>query len=303
VAARALETRRARREARRFYLFVAPWLIGFVLFQAGPIAVAVGLSLTDWLFNASPEWRGLAHYRELAGDRLFWRALLNTVYYTALSVPLGIAAAFGLALLMNQRWTGMGIFRTIFFTPALVSGVALAIVWGWLFNPRLGAVNSLLGLLGLPQPGWLTDPGWAMPTIIILSLWGIGGTIYIFIAGLRNIPPELYDAARLDGAGRLAATRQVTMPMVSSITFFLLIISGINAMQLFTPTYILTEGGPENSTLTLPLYIYQNAFRYQEFGYAAALTVVLIALTLLLTIVQLVLARRWVYYAGWDGRS
>jgi multiple sugar transport system permease protein len=287
-----------RRDERRFYLFILPWLLGLVLFQAGPILAALALSLTDWNLVASPEWRGLTHYDELANDPLFRTALRNTLYYSLVSVPLGVGLAFALALLVNRSWFGMGIFRTVFLLPALVSGAAIALVWGWLFNPRFGAINSVLRALNLPTPGWLADPSWAMPTIILLSLWSVGGTMLIYLAGLRTIPSELYDAARIDGAGPLALTRYVTLPLLSPTTYFLLVVGTIMSLQLFTPTYILTEGGPRNSTLTLPLYIYRNAFEFQEFGYAAALSVVLILLTLILTLIQVTVARRWVFYAG-----
>lgn len=295
-------SRFARRDERRLYLFILPWLAGFILFQAGPMLFAMGISFTDWLLVGQPEWRGLAHYREMRDDPAFHAALRNSLYYSAASVPLGVALAFGLALLLNRRWAGMGFFRTVFFVPSLVSGVAIVLVWGWLFNPRYGAVNGLLGLLGLPQPGWLTDPRWAMPTIILLSLWGIGGMVVIFLAGLQNVPAELYDAARIDGAGRWAMVRSITLPLVSPVTFFLLVIGTIGTLQVFAPVYVLTEGGPKNATLTLPLYIYQNAFTWQKYGYAAAQTVVLIAIALALTLVQFALARRWVFYTGWSGR-
>jgi multiple sugar transport system permease protein len=235
-------------------------------------------------------------------DEAFHAALRNTLYYCAASVPLGTALALGLALLMNRRWAGMGLFRTIFFVPSLVSGVAIVLVWGWLFNPRYGAINGLLGALGLPQPGWLTDPRWAMPTIVLLGLWSIGGIVVIYLAGLQTVPVELYDVARIDGAGRWSTFRHITLPLVSPITFFLLVVGTIGSLQVFAPTYILTEGGPENSTLTLPLYIYQNAFSWQKYGYASALTVVLICVALSLTLMQLLLARRWVFYTGWGGR-
>ncbi len=266
------------------------------------MVVAIGLSFTDWFLVDTPSWRGVDHYQTLIHDHLFWLSLRNSVYYTAIVVPVGVMIAFFLAVLLNREWTGMGFFRTIFFMPALVSGVAIVMVWGWLFNPRFGAVNAVLRTFGLPEPGWLGDPRWAMPVIIMLGLWSVGGSMLIYIAGLQNIPQELYDAARMDGAGRWAATRHVTLPMISSITFFLLIVATIGSLQVFTPMYVLTDGGPKNSTLTLPLYIYQNAFTYQRFGYAAALTVVLILITLLLTVFQLGIAKRWVYYAGMGAR-
>lgn len=279
-----------------------PWLAGFVVFHLGPILFATGLSFFDWVLTASPSWRGLAHYDRLVHDDVFWISLRNSAYYTAVTVPVGAMLAFGLALLLNRSWTGMGLFRSLFFTPALVSGVAIAIVWGWLFNPRFGAVNGLLRTLHLPEPGWLGDPRWAMPVIIMLGLWSVGGTMLIYLAALQSIPRELYDAARLDGAGRWQATRHVTLPMVSSITFFVLVVGTITSLQVFTPTYVLTGGGPNNSTLTLPLYIYQNAFTYGRIGYSAALTVVLIGATGVLVGIHLLFARRWVYYAGWGGR-
>ena len=291
-----------RREQRRFYLFILPWLVGFLAFQAGPILLALGVSFTDWLLVSRPEWQGLKHYRALLEDDIFWTALKNSLYYAGVTVPLGILLAFCLALLLNRSWAAMGVFRTIFFMPALVSGVALALVWGWLFNPRFGAVNALLRRLDVPAPNWLGDPSWAMPAIMLLSAFGIGGTMLIYLAGLQNIPRELYDAARLDGAGWWAVTRHVTLPMISSVTFFLFVVGTIQALQLFTPTFVLTGGGPSNSTLTLPLYIYQSAFDYQRYGYASALTVVLLLLTLVLTLLQLLFARRWVYYAGWGER-
>jgi multiple sugar transport system permease protein len=296
-----LRTRR-QRERRRLVVFTLPWIIGFVLLHAGPMLMAFGLSFSDWIFASSPEWRGLVHYRTLAHDELFWMALKNSAYYAAATVPLGVMAAFFLATLLNRSWLGMGLFRTIFFMPALVSGVSIAMVWGWLFNPRFGAVNSFLDLIGVQGPGWLGDPSWAMPVLIALGLWSVGGTMLIYLAGLQSIPQELYDAAKLDGAGRWAATRHVTLPMISSVTFFLLVVGTISALQLFTPAYVLTNGGPENATLTLPLYIYQNAFAFQKFGYGATLTVVLIVLTMTITVIQMTLAKRWVFYAGWGGR-
>ena len=293
---------RKQRERRRLLLFTLPWTVGFALLHAGPMLMAFGLSFTDWVFTSSPEWRGISHYETLLNDRLFWISLRNSAYYAGVTVPGGVLIAFVLALVLNRSWAGMGLFRTIFFMPALVSGVSIAMVWGWLFNPRFGAVNSALRAVGIDGPGWFGDPRWAMPALITLGLWSIGGTMLIYLAGLQSIPKELYDAARLDGAGRWAATRHVTLPMISSITFFLLVVGSITALQLFTPAYVLTGGGPENATLTLPLYIYQNAFSFQKFGYGATLTVVLILLTMAITVAQIMLARRWVFYAGWSGR-
>lgn len=287
-----------RRQERRFLLFVAPWLLGALLIQALPMLVGLALSFTDWSLVRNPDWRGLVHWQRMLDDPILRHALRNSLVYCLLSVPTGVALAFVLALLVNLPWRGMGLFRTVLLMPALVSGTAVALVWGWLFNPRFGVVNGVLRAVHLPTPGWLSDPRWALSTLALLSLWSIGGTVLIYLGGLRTVPPELLDAARLDGANRVQVARAVILPLVSPVTYFLLIIGTIMGLQLFAPVYVLTEGGPRDSTMTLPLYIYLNAFRWSDYGYAAALSVVLVALTLLLTLVQVTVSRRWVFYTG-----
>jgi multiple sugar transport system permease protein len=285
----------ARWRERWFYILAAPWLVGLVFFQAGPILGTLLLSFADWRLPAVPYYVGLDHFITLAGDPLFWRTLLNTLYYTAGTVPLGIGVGLGLALLLNTpRRTGR-FFRTLFFLPVILSGTATILVWGWLFNPRYGAVNSLLALIGIQGPGWLFDKHWAMPALILMSLWNCGINIVIYLAALQNIPQELVEAAALEGATRWRRFWHVIWPLLSPVTFYLVVANMIGAFQVFTPSYLLTRGGPDNATLTLPLYIYLNAFSWGKMGYAAALGMMLLAAVMALTLFQFHLGRRWVF--------
>jgi multiple sugar transport system permease protein len=231
-------------------------------------------------------------------DPLLGRSLLNTAYYALGTVPPGIALGLFLALLLNARRRGVYLFRTIFFLPAIVSGVATVLLWGWVFNPRFGIANELLALVGIRGPDWLQDEAWAMPALILMSLWTVGTNMIVYLAALQGVPQELYEAAALDGAGRWDRFRRVTWPLISPVTFFLVIVNLIGAFQVFTPTYILTRGGPNNATLTLPLYIYLNAFSWGKLGYASALALILFVLILTLTLLQFRLAERWIFYAG-----
>jgi multiple sugar transport system permease protein len=290
----------ARRRERWFYLLISPWLVGLVLFQAGPIVAAFLLSFAEWPLPRPPSFVGLAHFRTLLADPLLGRSLLNTAYYALGTVPPGIALGLLLALLLNARRWGVYLFRTIFFLPAIVSGVATVLLWGWVFNPRFGIANELLALVGIRGPDWLQDEAWAMPALILMSLWTVGTNMIVYLAALQGVPRELYEAAALDGAGRGARFRRVTWPLISPVTFFLVIVNLIGAFQVFTPTYILTRGGPNNATLTLPLYIYLNAFSWGKLGYASALALILFVLILALTLLQFRLAERWIFYAGGD---
>ena len=288
----------ARRQERWFYLLISPWLVGLVLFQAGPVLGALALSFADWRLPQPPRFTGLANFQTLLGDALLGRTLLNTATYALGTVPLGVALGLGLALLLNRIRRGVHLFRTVFFLPAVVSGVATVLVWGWVLNPRYGAVNALLAQMGIRGPGWLQDEAWAMPALILMSLWGVGTSMVVFQAALQGVPRELHEAASLAGAGRWSRFRHVTWPLISPVTFFLLVVHLIGAFQVFTPTYILTRGGPNNATLTLPLYIFLNAFAWNRLGYASALAMVLLGAILGLTWFQFRLADRWVFYTG-----
>ncbi|MCL4861205.1 MAG: sugar ABC transporter permease [Caldilineaceae bacterium] len=281
------------------YIFIGPWLIGFVIFALGPIIASFALSFTRYELITAPQWIGLGNYATLlSGDRLFWLSLYNTVYYTVLSVPLGLIVAFLLAMLLNRRQPGIGVYRTLFYLPVVSSGVAISLLWIWLLNPQFGMVNYLLRLVGLPGPGWLVDGAWAKPALVLMSMWSVGGTVVVFLAGLQGVPRTLYEAAALDGANGWARFRHVTMPMMSPVIFFNLIIGMIGSFQVFTQAYIMTGGGPQNATLFYVLHLFKQGFGLFRMGYAAALAWILFLIILVLTIVQMTLARRWVYYAG-----
>lgn len=281
------------------YIFIGPWLIGFVIFALGPIIASFGLSFTRYELITAPQWIGLGNYATLlSGDRLFWLSLYNTIYYTALSVPLGLTVAFLLAMLLNRRQPGIGVYRTLFYLPVVSSGVAISLLWIWLLNPQFGLINYLLRLVGLPGPGWLVDGAWAKPALVLMSMWSVGGTVVVFLAGLQGVPRTLYEAAALDGANGWARFRHVTLPMMSPVIFFNLIIGMIGSFQVFTQAYIMTGGGPQNATLFYVLHLFKQGFGLFRMGYAAALAWILFLIILVLTVVQMTLARRWVYYAS-----
>lgn len=285
-----------RRRERWFYLFIAPWIIGFIAFQAGPIVVAGLMSFADYSWTRGLEWVGAAHFQTMAADPLFHKTLINTAYYALVSVPLGVAVAFGLAYLLNQKVLGVNFFRTLFFLPSVVQGVAVIMLWGWIFSPRFGLINATLDVVGIRGPAWLQSETWAMPAVILMSLWSVGWMMLIYLAGLQDIPVELYEAAELDGASAGQKLRYITLPLISPVTFFLVVTNIIAAMQVFTPTYVLTRGGPNNATMTISLLIYFSAFVWNKLGYASAVAMVLFALILLITLFQFRFARRWVHY-------
>jgi multiple sugar transport system permease protein len=288
----------SKRRERWFYLFVAPWLAGFLIFRLGPIGGAFLLSFAEWPLPQPPQWVGLQHFRTLWNDDLFRRTLLNTLYYAVGTTPTGIAIGLALALLLERPRAGVGLFRSMLLLPVVVSGVAMTLLWAWIFNPRFGPINTLLAMVGIPGPGWLHDEHWAMPALILIGLWTVGINMMIYLAALNDIPHTLREAAALDGAGAWTIFRRILWPLLSPATLYLSVVNIIGAFQVFTATYILTEGGPRNATLTLPLYIYFNAFTWSKPGYAAALAFVLFLVVLLLTRLQFQLASRWVFYRG-----
>jgi multiple sugar transport system permease protein len=296
---RAARLVQIRRETVWGYIFVAPWIIGFLIFTLGPVIASFALSFTDYELIVAPVWVGLKNYRTLlTQDRLFGLSLFNTAYYSFFSVPLGIIVAFLLAMLLNVQLPGMKAYRTVFYLPTVTSGVAVSILWVWLFNPQFGLINYLLRLVGLPAPGWLVDPVWSKPAFILMSLWGVGGTAVIFLAGLQGVPRSLYEAAEIDGANTWQKFWNVTIPMMSSVIFFNLIMGVIGSFQVFTSAYVMTRGGPQNSTLFYVLYLFKKGFGMLQMGYAAAMAWILFLIILILTLIQFRLAERWVYYEG-----
>ena len=289
-------SRLARREMHWGWLFVSPWVLGFLIFTAVPLALSFYYGFTAYNVFQPPRWIGLTNYANLLQDPLVGTALYNTLYYTFLSVPLVLALSLGLALLLNSRLPGMAVFRTIYFLPSVLSGVGVALLWMWVFNPDFGLLNSLLGVFGIEGPLWLSSPEWSKPALVIMSLWGLGGVMVINLAGLQSIPNELYEAARLDGAGPWAQFRSVTLPMMSPTLFFNFITLSIGSFQVFTQAYVMTGGGPAHSTLFYVFYLFNVAFKNLQMGYASALAWVLFLIIMSFSLLQVRLSRRWVYY-------
>lgn len=288
-----------QREERDFYLCILPWLIGFVLFTGGPVIYSFAMSLTNWTGMASREWVGLDNYIQLfTVDPLFWTVVKNTFYYGFFSVLLGTLVALGAALLMNQKVPGISIFRTMYYLPSVTSGVAIAIMWAWMFNPRAGLVNYFLSLVGIQGPGWFSSPQWAMPGLILISLWGIGPNMLVLLAGLQGIPSHLYEAARIDGANQWQEFRHVTLPMLSPALFYVVVISIITSFQIFENVFIVSNGtgGPGTATRVYVFDLYQNAFVNLRMGYASAQAWILCLIIMGLTWAMFKINKRMVHY-------
>jgi multiple sugar transport system permease protein len=278
------------------YLFIMPFILGFLLWFLVPALVAIWLTFFDWNMIQRPVYVGLENFKELWRDNLFTQSLKVTAYYTAGSVPVGLVLSFLIALLLNTKVRGMAVFRTIYYLPSIVPAVANAVLWNFVFNTEFGLANVLLRALGLRKIMWLQDPKWAMPALIIMSLWGIGYSVVIYLAGLQGVPEVLYEAAEIDGAGRWAKLWHVTIPLVSPVIFFNLIMGIIGSFQVFTAGYLITGGGPQNATLFYVLYTYRTGIQYFDMGYAAVLAWVLFFIILGLTLLIFRYVGRLVYY-------
>ena len=288
---------RERREALEGYLGILPWVLGFLAFTIGPMLASIYFSLTQWDIVRPPKWIGLANYIKLfTDDPLFSIALRVTVTYVVLSVPLKLLAGLGLSLLLNLKVRAMNIFRTIFYIPAVLSGVAVALMWIWIMHPEMGVINLLLSRVGIQGPKWFWAPETALISVVIMNLWYVGGDAVIYLAGLQNIPPHLYEAAEIDGANRWHRFRSVTLPLLTPTLFLQLVTGLISAFQMFTSVYIITRGGPLKATFFYMLYLYQTAFEDFNMGYASALAWVLTIIIVLCSIVVFRTSTRWVYY-------
>jgi multiple sugar transport system permease protein len=296
AAARSRRGRLQRREAIEGFLMAVPWMIGFVLFTAGPILAAVYLGMTNWDIVTQPVFVGLQNYVTIfTDDDLFPQSLKVTATYTLMSVPLHVVFGFILAALLNAKAPFQNLFRAIYYLPSVLPLVASAVLWSWILNPEFGLLNYALHLLGIRGPGWLTDENWALPGIVLMNLQFIGITFVIMLAGLQRVPQELYEAAQLDGASRWALIRHITVPLMSPVIFFTIIININNSFQTFTQAYVMTNGGPENATLFYMLYLYNNAFRLFHMGYANGLAWILFVVIVCITILQFRLSRLWVH--------
>jgi multiple sugar transport system permease protein len=286
------------REAVDGYIFILPWMIGFFVFVAGPMVASLLISFMRWEIVTPPRWTGLEQYARLFNDSRFYLSLYNTAYYVFIGVPLHLFLALLAALAMNLNLRGIRFYRTVYFIPSITPVVASSLLWLWIFNPEFGLANAVLNRIGLPSLYWLQDPRLAKPAFIIMSFWTIGGQMVILLAGLKGIPQALYEAAEMDGAGRWASFRYITLPMLSPAIFFNLILAIIGAFQVFTQSYIITGGGPENATLFYVLYLYRMAFENFRMGYASAMAWVLFVIILIFTFIQFRLSDRWVFYEG-----
>ncbi len=290
-------TRRAE-ETLSAYLFLLPTICGLLFLTSGAVLFALSISLCRWDLFSSPEFVGLQNYTEVLRTGLFWTSLWNSVYFTIVGVPLGsILVPLVLASLLNQRFRGTYLLRTLFFLPSVCSSVAIALLWTWIFNADYGLFNHILAWCGLPKLLWLQNQTLAKPCIVLVMIWtGAGLTAVIYLAALQNIPQDMYEAADIDGATPLQSWRYVTIPLVSPTIFFMAVIGTIGYLQIFEQAYVMTKGGPRNATLTISYYIFKNAFEYFRMGYASAIAFVLCFIVMILTWIQFRFERRWVHY-------
>lgn len=293
----------ARREALWFWFFISPWVIGFIVFTLYPIIASFYYSLTNYNISSPPEYIGFGNYTTLSRDPVFWKSLQVTGYYSILSVPLGIILGILLAVLLNQKVPAMGVFRTLYYLPSLLAGsVAVALLFSWLLNPQFGIINLILRNIGIPGPRWLQDPKWVIPAYTLMSLWSFGGTMLIYLSALQGVPTALYEAAEIDGANRIQQFFNVTVPMISPVILFTFITGVIGALQVFTQSYVISNGtgSPAYASMFYNLYLFLNAFRRYRLGVASAQAWILMIIILLLTMAMFWVSRRYVHYESGD---
>ncbi len=281
------------------WVLLAPTLVGLLVGTLGPVLAAIGISFANWDVITPPSFAGLANYQRLLRDPTFSKALINTVYYVGVMVPVSTVLSLALALLMNQKLRAITWYRTAYFLPVVSSTVAVALVWSWIYSKDFGLLNFVLRSVGLDPIAWLSSTKWAMPAVIIMGVWGtLGEGMIIFLAGLQSISQSYYEAAEVDGASGWQKLRRITLPLITPSLFFYFIITMINAFQTFEQIYIMTRGGPVNSTTTIVYYIYRNAFRNFKMGYASAQAIVLFAIIMVLTLIYWRTQEKWVVYDG-----
>lgn len=295
-------SKRKKQEALWGLLFVSPFIIGFVIFMLGPMLFSFYGSLTNYNLTSKMDFIGFDNFtRMFTQDELFWKSLYNTGYYVLFNVPLTAIGSVLLAVLLNQRVRGMSVFRTIFYLPAILSGVAVYVLWMQMLSPTSGLINTVLSWIGVEGPAWLFDPEWTKPALILMKLWSVGGAMLLYLATLQNVPKQLYESAEIDGASAFKRFRHITLPLITPIIFYDVVTSTIGAFQIFQEAYVMTESGtngPANSLLFYNLHMWNKAFVAFDMGYAMAMSMVLFVIVLGLTFVNLKLAPRWVHYGG-----
>ncbi len=303
VRPRGRTTPLQRNEMLAGLAFISPWFIGFLIFTAGPMVASLGLAFTEYDVLNPPQFVGLQNFERLTTDPRLGLSLGNSIFYAALHVPLAMATALALALLLNRVGKAAGFFRTAFYLPSVTPAVAVGALWLWILNPRVGLINRGLALLGITGPGWTTDPNWIKPGIVLMSLWSVGSTVILYLAALRNVPQELYEASRIDGASGWQQFRHITIPMISGTIFFTLVVNTIGSLQIFTEVYTMyfgnmSSGAATSAGLFYNIYLFRQAFEFLHMGYASAMAWLLFIIILILTIIQLRTSNRWVYYEG-----
>jgi multiple sugar transport system permease protein len=291
-----------KRESMAAYFYISPWIVGFLIFTLGPMLVSFGLSFTDYnsLTQGTPKFVALDNYIGLLDDADFWQSLKVTVTFAAMSLPSGLVLSFLLAILLNQKIPFVNVWRTVYFLPSVLAGVAVTILWMLIFNPQLGALNLFLGVFGIDGPGWLKDPNYALLALTIMGLWGVGGSMIVYLAGLQGVPTDLYDASKVDGANANQRFWNVTLPMMTPVLFYNLVLGLIGTFSYFTTAYLVgkEDGAPLKSTLFYNLNLYRTAFKYFEMGKASALAWVLFIIILVLTLLVFRSSELWVFYEG-----
>ncbi|MFF2093411.1 carbohydrate ABC transporter permease [Paenibacillus sp. NPDC058174] len=295
-------TKESRREGRNFYFFISPWLIGFVVFALFPVLASLYYSFTEYDIIHAPKFIGAGNYQELFQDEQFWNSIKVTLKYTFISVPLTLLLSLFFAILINQKIPFRGFFRTAMYFPSMISGVSMALLWFWVFNPQAGLFNYVLSIFGVEPIAWFLDENYAIWALIIMSFWGMGAGMLIFLAGLQGVPGSLLEAAKLDGAGRLRSFWNVTLPLISPVFLFQLIMGLIESFQVFTQAYTITQGGPNYSTWFYVYNIYVNAFKNFRYGYASAMSWILLIAVMIITYAIMKLSNRYVYYEGGSER-
>lgn len=289
----------ARREARAFYLFISPWIVGFVVFTLGPIVATAYFSFTKYDIANAPTWIGFTNYTDLVHDPIFWKSIRVTLTYAAMALPLGLVASIALALLLNLKLPALSLWRTIYYLPSVISGVAVALLWQLIFQPTFGLLNLFLyTTFHIIGPQWQYDESWVIPMFVIMSLWSVGGSMLIYLGGLQGIPTQLYEAAEIDGANAWHRLWAVTLPMLTPVILFNLILGVIGVFSYFTQAYVMTQGGPNYGSYFYLLDLYMTAWNFLKMGLASAMAWLFFIFVLLITLVVMKTSLLWVYYEG-----
>lgn len=290
-----------RREELTGYLFASPWIIGFLVFMAFPILASLYMSFTKYNLISAPQWVGLANYKNLLfRDAVFVKSLKNTLYYVIIATPINLAMGVLIAMLLNQKVRGIRFYRTVFYLPNVVSMVAIALLWQWILDPSFGLVNTMLEKIGIDGPSWLFDAQWSKPSLILMGMWNVGGSMVIYLAALQDIPASLYEAATIDGAGAVRKFFKITLPLLSPSIFFNFVMGIILGFQVFMQSFIMTGGGPMQSTYFYAYYLYDKAFTYRQMGSASSMAWILLIITFILTFIVSKTSSKWVYYQSGD---